>query len=171
MADTEEFVEPLKTARGVWFTGGRQWRLADAYLGTQFMDELRGVLDRGGVVGGTSAGASIMGSFLIRGDTNTNLIVIGDHVEGFGFLQNIGVDQHVAERGREEGLFELVNNYQDHLGIGLDEPITGVLRGNIMEVKGNSGHAYIHYYDLSKEGNYLLLTPGTVYDFFTLRTR
>ncbi|MDP3734229.1 MAG: hypothetical protein Q8R37_03290 [Nanoarchaeota archaeon] len=55
VADTEEFVEPLQTARGVWFTGGRQWRLADAYLGTKFMDELRGVLDRGGVVGGTSA--------------------------------------------------------------------------------------------------------------------
>ncbi|MDP3734228.1 MAG: hypothetical protein Q8R37_03285 [Nanoarchaeota archaeon] len=112
-----------------------------------------------------------MGSFLIRGDTSTNRIVIGDHINGFGFLQNVGIDQHVAERGREEDLFELVNEYQDHLGIGLDEPITGVFRGNGMEVHGASGQAYIHYHALSEDGIYLLLTPGMVYDISALRSR
>ena len=34
-ADTREFVQPLKTADGVWFSGGRQWRFADSYLGTR----------------------------------------------------------------------------------------------------------------------------------------
>ena len=56
-ADSDEFVAPLKEARGVWFSGGRQWRLADSYLGTKVHDELWGVLERGGVIGGSSAGA------------------------------------------------------------------------------------------------------------------
>ena len=60
IADSEAFVQPLKKAGGVWFTGGRQWRLVDAYLDTRTIREVRAVLDRGGVVGGTSAGASIL---------------------------------------------------------------------------------------------------------------
>ena len=33
-ADSEEFVRPLREAKAVWFGGGRQWRLVDAYLDT-----------------------------------------------------------------------------------------------------------------------------------------
>ena len=58
-ADTEDFVAPLKTARGVWFGGGRQWRLVDSYLNTRTQAELERVLERGGVIGGSSAGATI----------------------------------------------------------------------------------------------------------------
>ncbi len=66
-ADTEDFVAPLKTARGVWFGGGRQWRLVDSYMGTRTQREIENVLVRGGVVGGSSAGATIQGSYLVRG--------------------------------------------------------------------------------------------------------
>ena len=52
-ADTEAFVAPLKTARGVWFGGGRQWRLVDAYMGTRTQREIEAVLARGGVIGGS----------------------------------------------------------------------------------------------------------------------
>jgi len=31
VADSEAFVRPITTARAVWFVGGRQWRLVDAY--------------------------------------------------------------------------------------------------------------------------------------------
>ena len=65
-ADTEAFVAPLKTARGVWFGGGRQWRLVDAYMGTRTQREIEAVLARGGVIGGGSAGATIQGSYLVR---------------------------------------------------------------------------------------------------------
>src|SRR5688500_11765099 len=68
VADTEEFVKTLANAGGVFFFGGRQWRLADVYAGTRTEVELRKVLERGGVIGGTSAGASMLGSFLVRGD-------------------------------------------------------------------------------------------------------
>jgi len=64
-ADSEAFVAPLKTARAVWFGGGRHWRLVDSYLGTRTQREVEKVLERGGVVGGSSAGATIIGSFLV----------------------------------------------------------------------------------------------------------
>ncbi len=61
VADTESFVALLKTAKGVWFGGGRQWRLVDAYKNTKVEKMLWKVLERGGVIGGSSAGASIQG--------------------------------------------------------------------------------------------------------------
>src|SRR6478736_2899551 len=67
VADSEAFVKPIKTARGVFFGGGRQWRLADAYSNTLTQQEIQGVLNRGGVVGGSSAGAAILSSFMLRG--------------------------------------------------------------------------------------------------------
>jgi cyanophycinase len=80
VADTEAFVAPLRTARGVWITGGRQWRLADAYLGTLTQRELFAVLARGGVIGGviggSSAGATIQGSYLVRGAPSGNAIMM-----------------------------------------------------------------------------------------------
>ena len=91
VADTEAFAKPLTTARGVFFGGGRQWRLADAYLNTRVQRELQAVLDRGGVIGGSSAGATILGSFLVRGDTKGNELMIGDHTVGFGFLKNTAI--------------------------------------------------------------------------------
>src|SRR5688572_6658103 len=64
IANRMDFVEPLRAATGVWIPGGRQWRLVDAYLGTRTMRELHAVLERGGVIGGTSAGASIQSSYM-----------------------------------------------------------------------------------------------------------
>ena len=61
VADSEAFVKPIREARGVFFGGGRQWRLADSYLNTLTHKELTALLNRGGVVGGSSAGASILG--------------------------------------------------------------------------------------------------------------
>ena len=49
VANSESFVAQLRRARGVWFGGGRQWRLVDAYLDTKVHHEIQGVLDRGGV--------------------------------------------------------------------------------------------------------------------------
>ena len=58
VADSEDFVRPIREAQGVFFTGGRQWRLADSYLNTRTQRELEALLDRGGVIGGDSAGAT-----------------------------------------------------------------------------------------------------------------
>ena len=164
-ANTGAFVEPLRRARGVWFGGGRQWRLADAYLHTRVHEELQAVLDRGGVVGGSSAGATILGSYLVRGDTRTNTIMMGDHEEGFAFLRGVGVDQHLLRRNRQFDLLEVIRARPDLLGIGIDEDTAIVVRGDSFEVIGRS---YVAIYDperqLDSGGLFYLLSSGDTYD-------
>lgn len=138
VADSYNFVKPLQKATGVWFTGGRQWRLVDAYAGTKTEKVLRDVLNKGGVIGGSSAGATIQGSYLTRGDTNTNQIMMGDHEEGFGYIENIAVDQHVLARNRHFDMFEILEKRPELLGIGIDESTAIVVRQHTFEVIGVS---------------------------------
>ncbi len=70
VADTEEFVKDLRDADAVWFNGGRQWNIVDSYANTLTYREFHKVLERGGVIGGSSAGATIQGEYLVRGDTS-----------------------------------------------------------------------------------------------------
>ena len=143
-ANSADFVTPLKEAGGVWILGGRQWRIADSYLRTLTERELFNVLKRGGVIGGSSAGATIQGSFLARGDTRVNTIMVGDHLEGFGFIKNIAIDQHLLARNRSFDMFEILENYPGLLGIGLDENTAIHVEGNKFEVVGQS---YVVIYD------------------------
>lgn len=165
VADTEAFVAPIRRARGVWFTGGRQWRLADAYLGTLTETELWNVLERGGVIGGSSAGATIQGSYLVRGDTRTNEIMMGDHEEGMGFLKGSAIDQHLLARNRQFDLIPVIEAHPDLLGIGLDENTAIVVRGDRFRVIGQS---YVAIYDrqatLDSGGRFYFLAPGDVFD-------
>ena len=144
VADTETFVKPLTGARGVFFAGGRQWRLADAYLNTRVQKELQAILDRGGVIGGSSAGATILGSFLVRGDTKGNELMVGDHVLGFGFLKNTAIDQHLLRRNRQFDLIEVIEKRPELLGIGIDENTAIVVEGDRFDVIGES---YVAIYD------------------------
>ena len=165
VADTDEFVAPLRRARGVFFGGGRQWRLADAYLNTRTHTELLALLDRGGVISGSSAGASIMGSFLVRGDTQTNTVMMGDHVEGFALLENVGIDQHLLRRNRQFDLLEVIESHPELLGIGIDENTAIVVEGDRFEVIGQS---YAVIYDNQRKippaGRFYFLAPGDRYD-------
>src|SRR4051812_25562383 len=135
-ANKESFVAPLKNATAVWFDGGRQWRIADAYLNTLAHKEFNAVLDRGGVIGGTSAGATIQGSFLLRGDTKGNTTLIGDHTEGLGFIHGVTIDQHILRRNRQFDLIDVIKNHPDLLGIGIDESTAVVVQKNVFEVIG-----------------------------------
>lgn len=168
-ADSEEFVRPLQKARGVFFSGGRQWRLADSYLNTRTHKELLALLDRGGVIGGSSAGATIQGSFLARGDTKGNTVMIGDHVEGLGFLRNVAIDQHLLKRNRQFDLIEIIEKYPELLGIGIDEDTAIVVQGDRFEV---IGQGYVAIYDherlIPPSGRFYFLAPG---DRFNLKTR
>jgi len=143
-ANADSFVRSIQEASGVWILGGRQWRLADSYLGTKTMQGLSTLLDRGGVIGGSSAGATILGSYLVRGDTKTNTIMMGDHEEGFGFLSNTAIDQHLLTLNRQFDLFEVIEKHPHLLGIGLDENTAIVVRGNEFQVYGQS---YVAIYD------------------------
>jgi len=146
-ANTRAFVEALTTARGVWFPGGRQWRLADSYLNTLTHRELNNLLSRGGVIGGSSAGATIQGSFLARGDTRANTIMAGDHRVGLSFIENVAIDQHLLARNRQFDMFEILDLHPGLLGIGLDENTAIHVTGDIFEVIGQS---YVAIYDRSR---------------------
>ena len=138
VADTEAFVKPIRAARGVFFGGGRQWRIADAYLNTLTHKELNAVLARGGVIGGSSAGATAIGSFMVRGDTKNNTTMIGDHTVGLGFFKNAAVDQHLLRRNRQFDMLEVVDKHPELFLIGLDEDTAIVVQGDEFEVIGRS---------------------------------
>jgi cyanophycinase len=143
-ADTDAFVAPIRRARGVWFPGGRQWRLVDAYAGTRTELALVEVLERGGVIGGTSAGASILASYLMRGAPEGNRILMSPgHEAGFGYLRNIAVDQHVSARGRQLDLQEVLAAHPALLGIGLDESTAIVVQRDTFTVMG-PGMVFLH---------------------------
>ncbi len=169
VADSEEFVKPIQEARGVFFGGGRQWRLSDAYLHTRTHDELWKLLERGGVIGGSSAGATIQGSYLVRGDSKTNTIMMGDHLEGMGFLRNVGIDQHLLKRNRHFDMIDVIKKNPDLLGIRLDENTAIVVRRDQFEVIGQS---YVVIYDntsvIPPDGQFFFLAPG---DRYNMKTR
>lgn len=168
VADTDAFVEPLKTAAGVFFFGGRQWRLVDSYAGTKTEAAFRSVLERGGVIGGSSAGASIQGSYLVRGDTNSNTVVMGDHEVGFGYLRNVAIDQHVLRRNRHFDLIGLIEARPELLGLGIDENTALVVQGDQAQVIGQS---YVLVYDnrstVGETGRFYFLAPGDRIDLAT----
>ncbi|OQP40815.1 cyanophycinase [Niastella yeongjuensis] len=144
VANTDSFVAPIKRATGIWFVGGRQWRLADAYLNTLAHKEFNALLNRGGVIGGTSAGATIQGSFLFRGDTKGNNVLVGDHIQGLDFIHNVAIDQHILRRNRQFDLAGFVKTHPELLGIGIDENTAVVVQKNTFEVIGSS---YVAVYD------------------------
>ncbi len=143
-ANSEQFIAPLKRATGVYFIGGRQWRIADCYLNTLTHRAFLDVLQRGGVIAGSSAGASIQGSFLWRGDTRGADILIGDHTQGLGFLKNSVIDQHLLRRNRQFDLVNLIEKAPQLIGIGLDEATAILVQGDTLQVIGKS---YVAIYD------------------------
>ena len=141
-------LEVLKDAGGIWFGGGRQWRFVDAYEGTKALESFRDVLRRGGVIGGSSAGATIQGDYLCRGSPLGNLEMMCEGYErGLGFLPGVAIDQHFAQRKRFPDMTALVKAYPQILGIGIDEATALIVRGHVAEVMGK-GEA--HFYDRKK---------------------
>jgi cyanophycinase len=164
-ANTEAFVAPLKTATAVWFVGGRHWRIADVYLDTLAQKEFFNLLDRGGVIGGGSAGATIQGSYMVRGskepDDNTIMMAPG-HEIGLGFLTNATVDQHVDVRHRENDLAPVMKAHPDLLGLGLDQATSITIHGDTLTVNGPKRVAVWDHMDHEGKGYYYLTTGDTL---------
>ncbi len=168
VANDDSFIEPLKRANGIFITGGRQWRLVKAYQNTKVYEEMINLLNRGGVIAGTSAGASIQADCMVRGDTTNNQIMIGAYSQGFGFVKNVAIDQHVIARDRHFDMYQVQKKYPNILGLGLDESTAIVIRGDTLEVVGQS---YALIYDgnfFSNEGSELKKLPDTQYLFYFL---
>lgn len=132
-ADEPAFCRPLSEATGVWFIGGNQNWLTQTYLGTATEKAIRCVLERGGVIGGTSAGAAIMSPLMIcrdRPELETG--------PGFGFLPGTVVDQHFIKRNRQGRLLRVLANHPELVGLGIDEGTALVVEGSRLSVLGDS---------------------------------
>jgi cyanophycinase len=166
-ANAPEFLAELRKASGVWFSGGRQWRFVDAYADTAAEKEFHAILARGGVIGGSSAGASIQADYMVRGDPQGNTKMMAEGYErGMGFLKGVAIDQHFAQRKRGPDMTELMARYPQLLGIGIDEGTALLVRGTVMEVVGKGNVAV---YDRTRpampgEPDFALLPPNTRYD-------
>lgn len=172
-ANAPRVLTALREASGVWFTGGRQWRLVDALSGTAAERALHEVLDRGGVIGGTSAGATIQGGYLVRGNPlgNTEMMCEG-YERGLGFLPGAAIDQHFTQRRRHADMTALRAAYPQLVGLGIDESTAVIVAGHELEVVGEH-HVAVYdgaIYDgaaSQRQLDYTELSPGDRYDFKT----
>jgi cyanophycinase len=132
-ANDPSFVKPLMEATAAWLGGGDQSRLAKAYRGTAVERELHRLLARGGVIGGTSAGASVMSSVMITGGQTQASVG-----EGFGLLPDVVIDQHFQNRNRQRRLLGVLENHPRCLGLGIDEQTAVVIQGHTFTVMGKA---------------------------------
>jgi cyanophycinase len=145
VAEQPEFSEPLNRATGVWIGGGTQGRLSDLFVGTEVVRGIHRVLDRGGVVAGTSSGAAIMSDAMIC--FGREEIEFG---QGFALYPQAIVDTHFTHRKRAARVARAVLLRPDHIGVGIDDQTALVVQGNHVGVIGpdpEDGSVWFHFPD------------------------
>jgi cyanophycinase len=167
VADSEVFVSPLRTADAVWISGGNAGRLAEVYVGTRVVTELKALVARGGIVAGESAGAIIQGSYIVRGNPNKPVLMVDGHSTGFGLLQGAAIDPHLTLQKRQNELVTVIDRYPQLLGLGIDDDTGLLISGEIAEIFG-TGRVAIFDNHRHKGGWYYYLNSG---DRFNLATR
>lgn len=115
-AEDPDFAMPLSKADAVWLSGGEQSWLANLYAETPVETQLQALLDRGGIIGGTSAGASIMTRVMIEEGRNKAKLN-----RGLDLLKDSVVDQHFFHRNRPQRLMGAVKEQPNLIGFGVDE--------------------------------------------------
>lgn len=140
-ANNPAFVERMKQADAVMFTGGDQFRLSSILGGTNL---IKTVINRyeneDFVIAGTSAGAMAMSQSMIRGGASSDALLKGQvkMASGLGFIDEVIIDSHFVKRGRFGRLAQSIAGNPACIGIGLGED-TGVLitEGNKLETIGS----------------------------------
>jgi cyanophycinase len=132
-ANDVDFAAALTTATAVWFAGGEQARLERIYRGTPVETELHALLGRGGVIGGSSAGAAIMSQVMIRGGKTRPRMG-----SGLDLLPGAIIDQHFVARAREHRLLAALRKHRTLVGYGIDEGTAMIVKDSQLEVIGDS---------------------------------
>jgi cyanophycinase len=159
VADTDQFVEPLRSATAAWIMGGDELSLAHVYGGTKTQHELEALLDRGGVIGGNSAGADILSKQSIDST---------EHWNGFNLLKDTLVVPHFSARHLEDVLPPLIAGHPELLGLGIDEGAAIVVHRNTFEVIG-TGKVAIYDGKDHKGRSYYYLSRGQKFNLETRR--
>ncbi|HWW55502.1 MAG TPA: cyanophycinase [Sphingopyxis sp.] len=131
--------ELIDGAAGIFFTGGDQLRIVSQLGDTPLESAVRDLHARGGVIAGTSAGASAQSETMLIGGSDGESYRIGElHMApGLGLIPSVIIDQHFAERGRIGRLLGAVAHNPRILGIGIDEDTAIVVDGERFKVIGS----------------------------------
>ena len=138
----EDFIERIRKADGVMFSGGDQLRLTSIFGGSDIYNILhdRYLNESGFVIAGTSAGAMAMSNTMIY-QGKSELAHLKGEVKittGLAFMANVIIDSHFDKRGRFSRLAQAVASNPQCAGVGLGED-TGIIvtDGNQLEVVGS----------------------------------
>lgn len=134
-ANAPGFVQPLLEATGVWMNGGNQARLARVYVDTEVEAQLHALYERGGVVGGSSAGAAILSRVMVIQGGDEKDVTSG---RGFDFLPNSVIDMHFFERGRVQRLLKVLERNPGRYGLGIDAATALEVHNGTFRVLGRS---------------------------------
>jgi cyanophycinase len=141
--ESPAFAAAINRAHGIFFCGGRQWKYIDAYEGTIAPRLFAGVLARGGVIAGSSAGAAVLADYMVRGDPLGNTDISAEGYErGLCLLPGTAIDIHVTQRKRLAETKSLIKQFPQLLGLALDEATAAQVQGHIMTILG-SGQAVV----------------------------
>jgi cyanophycinase len=160
----------LDGAGAVFFTGGDQLRITSRIGGAPVCERIREIFGKGGIIAGTSAGASAVSETMLVSAPSgeSHKVESLQMAPGLGFLRGVIIDQHFAERGRLGRLVGAVAQNPRLLGVGIDEDTAIVAESQGFRVIG-SGAVYVvdgmreSYTNLSEE------EPGEVVSVFDLR--
>lgn len=148
-ADADSNLKKLNDATAVFFLGGDQSDLTRDMLGTKLLQKVFDLYYKGGLVGGTSAGAAVMSEVMITGnelinkDSTRNFITIErgnvETTQGFGFLKTVIIDQHFLKRKRHNRTISTLIEHPNLLGVAIDESTAIVVYpDDTFEVIGNN---------------------------------
>jgi cyanophycinase len=162
----------FREAQGIWFTGGRPYRLVDAYLDSEAEKLFHAVLERGGVIGGADAGARIQASTLVRGTPlESSEIAAEGYENGFGFFRDVAIEDHFGEPQRYDSMARLKRVRPGLIGLGIDADTALVVHGNELEVLGPHEVAIFDRREAPRDAQsgYELLHAGERYDLKSRR--
>ncbi len=166
-----EFIEQLKIATGIFFSGGDQNRIMDVLADQRLLNSILSKYNTGTPVGGTSAGAAAMSDPMMTGEADLK-ILDGKKVgvrKGMGLIQNVIFDQHFLVRQRHNRLFGLIIVNPKMLGIGIDEDTAVLIEDNRrLTVAGKTHVMFVHSRNGKQPFETYFLSGG---DAFDLRKR
>lgn len=144
-AGRAEDVAALDAATGIFLSGGSQLKLSQLFLGTPLEAALHRAHERGCVVGGTSAGASVMSRFMISmGEEGVSPRQRASQLTaGLGLLDGVIIDQHFGQRSRYGRLMAMCAASPSLIGIGLDENTAIEVRNRSAFTVHGAGTAFV----------------------------
>ena len=177
-ASDEILASEIKEYTGIWFVGGDQLRITQALLdnsgnNTPVLESIWSVYQKGGVIGGTSAGAAIMSEIMIAGGDSYGALTLGHTDEfddstldyqdqgglvitkGLGFFKEGIIDQHFDRKGRLGRLivtgYEHKEEYPINFGIEENTALIYTSEDNKLSVKGENGVVVVDLREAIKE--------------------